>query len=123
MVSVDADGAPRGLVGARLREARKIIEREYATPLTLQRLARRVRLPRFAFQQAYEDAYGAPPLHHLREVRAREAARLLADGRSAHDAALMVGYAQERTFCTDFRRAFRDDPGRLRLLEHARGES
>jgi len=102
---------------SRLREARKIIEREFASPLTLLRIARRVRLPRFAFQRAYEQTYGQSPMQYLRQVRLSEAAGLLAGGRNAHDGALLVGYTRALLFELEYRRCFRDDPERLRLLD------
>lgn len=108
------------LVSARLREAHKIIEREYALPLTAQRLSRRVRLPRFAFQRVYEQAYGISPLDHLRQCRTQAAARLLAKGCDAHAVALLVGYNQQNIFESEYRRAFRKDPPRLKLLERVR---
>lgn len=101
----------------RLRQARKIIEREYATPLTPQRLARRVQLPRIAFLRSFRDAFGLTPQDYLRTCRMRHAARLLGEGRGADDTAQLVGYTRISGFIGDYRRQFRGDPGLLRLLE------
>lgn len=102
---------------ARLRQARKIIEREYATPLTPQRLARRVQLPRIAFLRAFREAFGLTPQDYLRTCRMRHAARLLGEGWGADAAAQLVGYTRMSSFIGDYRRQFRGDAGLLRLLE------
>lgn len=101
---------------SRLREARKIIEREFATPLTTQRLARRVRLPRVAFYTGFRDCFGQTPEDCLRCVRMREAAALLEQGLVHDAAALQVGYGSTRSFIADYRRTYREDAARLRLL-------
>ncbi|MGH8516606.1 MAG: helix-turn-helix domain-containing protein [Panacagrimonas sp.] len=114
---VPTSSRARTKVGERLREARRLIESDYDTPWTLHRLARRVRLPRFAFPGAYFLAYGETPLDHLRRVRAHAAACLLLTARTPADVALRVGYTTERLFYSDYRRIFRADPDRLSRLE------
>ena len=108
----------RGAVqaGSRLEQARLIIEAEYAAPLTALRLARRLRLPRLAFHQGFIDAFGTSPQGYLRRCRMLAAARLLADGIDRHAVAQRVGYAGLTPFAADYRREFRGDPERVRLL-------
>lgn len=113
-----ADRAP----GTRLREACRIIEREFATPLTTQRLARRLRLPRLVFYQTFRDAYGVTPDEYLRFCRLREAARLLDAGHAEGEVATMVGYVQQRLFAADFRREFRQDDALLGLLRQPQAQ-
>ena len=74
-------------VADRLLDARRTLERDYALPLTVQRLARHARLPHLSFNRAYHDAFGIAPLDHLRLLRLQAAARLLVDGRAAADIA------------------------------------
>lgn len=109
--------APSADAGSLLKAACKIIEREYASPLTPQRLARRLRLPRLAFQRAFHDAVGATPQVYLRSCRMRAAAQLLEAGRRAHDVAILVGYSRYALFIADYRREYRADLMRMRALE------
>ena len=102
---------------SRLDQARRIIESEYASPLTPQRLARRLRLPRLAFHQGFVAAFGASPQHYLRRCRVHAAARLLGEGCDRHTVAQRVGYSGFTPFAADYRREFRDDPDRVRLLD------
>ena len=113
--------APLPEPGALLRQARKIIEREYARPLTPQRLARRLDMPRLAFLRAFRDSFGLSVADYLRRCRMRHAACLLGEGRSVHDTALLVGYPRLVTFMADYRREFRGDGGTLRLLDRSFG--
>ena len=111
------DPAPASEAGSWLKAACKIIEREYASPLTAQRLARRLRLPRLAFQRAFLDAVGATPQQYLRSCRMRAAAQLLEAGRRAHDVAILVGYSRYGWFVADYRREYRADAARMRALK------
>lgn len=116
--SPDDDPAP---APSRLHEARRIIEREFATPLTAQRLARRVRLPPLAFHHGFKTAFGQTMEAYLRAWRMQQAAALLAAGHDVPDVALLVGYTRYRRFVMDYRRVFRDDAERLRLLAFPSG--
>lgn len=97
------------VVADRLLEARKTVERDYAMPLTVQRLARHARLPHLTFNRAYGEAFGIAPMDHVRQLRLLEAARLLATGASVAAIASRVGYSNPNTFRAEFRRVFRDD--------------
>lgn len=105
---------------SRLDRARLIIESEYASPLTAQRLARRLRLPRLAFHQGFIAAFGTSPQHYLRRCRMQAAARLLSEGFDRHTVAQRVGYSAFTPFAADYRREFRGDQDRARLLEESR---
>lgn len=94
------------MVADRLLEARKIIERDFALPLTLQRLARHARLPHLTFNRAYREAFGMAPMDHVRLLRLSEAARLLASGASVAEIASRVGYPNPASFKAEFRRVF-----------------
>lgn len=101
------------MVADRLLAARQTIERDYALPLTVQRLARHARLPHLSFYRAYQEAFGIAPLDHIRHLRLDAAARLLASGDAVADIATRVGYPNVAAFKAEFRRMFRDD-ARLR---------
>lgn len=105
---------------SRLDRARLIIESEYASPLTAQRLARRLRLPRLAFHQGFIAAFGTSPLHYLRSCRMQAAARLLGEGFDRDTVAQRVGYSGFTPFAADYRREFRGDQDRTRLLDESR---
>lgn len=104
---------------SRIDRARLIIESEYASPLTPLRLARRLRVPRLAFYQGFVGAFGTSPQHYLRRCRMQAAARLLDEGFDRHAVAQRVGYSAFSPFAADFRREFRGDQDRARLLDEA----
>ena len=116
VIANDSAGHPP----SRLDQARHIIESEYASPLTPQRLARRLRLPRLAFHQGFVAAFGTSPQHYLRRCRMQAAARLLGEGFDRHTVAQRVGYTGFTTFAADYRREYRGDRERARLLDESR---
>jgi AraC family transcriptional regulator of adaptative response / methylphosphotriester-DNA alkyltransferase methyltransferase len=88
-----------------LAEANAIVEREYASPLALDDVARRVAASRRQLQRAYAEIGGTTFREHLTRVRMERAAELLA-GRAptVREVAHRVGYRQPAQFAKAFRR-------------------
>jgi AraC family transcriptional regulator of adaptative response / methylphosphotriester-DNA alkyltransferase methyltransferase len=87
-----------------LAEANAIVEREYASRLSLEDVARRVSTSRRQLQRAYAEVGGTTFRSYLAEVRMDRAAELLARGVSVRDTARSVGYSQPAQFAKAFRR-------------------
>ena len=88
-----------------LAEANAIVEREYASALALDDVARRVAASRRQLQRAYAEIGDTTFREHLTRVRMERAAELLA-GRAptVREVAHRVGYRQPAQFAKAFRR-------------------
>jgi AraC family transcriptional regulator, regulatory protein of adaptative response / methylphosphotriester-DNA alkyltransferase methyltransferase len=88
-----------------LAEANAIVEREYASPLALDDVARRVAASRRQLQRAYAEIGGTTFRDHLTGVRMERAAELLARRSvTVREVAHSVGYRQPAQFAKAFRR-------------------
>jgi AraC family transcriptional regulator, regulatory protein of adaptative response / methylphosphotriester-DNA alkyltransferase methyltransferase len=88
-----------------LDEANAIVEREYASDLALDDLARRVATSRRQLQRAYAEIGGTTFRDHLTRVRMDRAAELLASrALTVREVAHRVGYRQPAQFAKAFRR-------------------
>lgn len=96
--------------GSAPEAARSIIEREFATPITARRLARRLRVPALLFRSTFTTAIGKTPEQYLLDRRMLEASQLLAEGHESQDVAARVGYTAFRRFLEAYKKAFRHDP-------------
>jgi transcriptional regulator GlxA family with amidase domain len=86
-------------------EAIAIVEREYASDLSLDDIARRVASSRRQLQRAYAEIGDTTFRDHLAAVRMRRAAEMLADGDvTVREVANRVGYRQPAQFAKAFRR-------------------
>jgi len=88
-----------------LDEANAIVEREYASDLALDDIARRVASSRRQLQRAYAEIGGTTFRDHLTRVRMDRAAELLASrALTVREVAHRVGYRQPAQFAKAFRR-------------------
>ena len=86
-------------------EANDIVEREFASDLSLDDIARRVASSRRQLQRAYAEIGGTTFREHLTRVRMQRAATLLASGSmTVREVARRVGYRQPAQFAKTFRR-------------------
>ena len=86
-------------------EALQIIEREYATELDLDALARQIATSRRQLQRVFAEVGQTSFREHLAKVRMRHAARLLREGVTpVREVAQSVGYRQPAQFAKAFRR-------------------
>jgi AraC family transcriptional regulator of adaptative response / methylphosphotriester-DNA alkyltransferase methyltransferase len=103
-----------------LQEANDILDREYASDLSLDDLARRLASSRRQLQRAYAEIGGSTYRTHLTQVRMRKAAELLAGGRlTVREVARLVGYRQPAQFAKAFRRHHGVAPSHFRVAARA----
>jgi AraC-like DNA-binding protein len=87
------------------QEANEIVEREFASDLSLDDIARRVASSRRQLQRAYAEIGNSTFRDHLTEVRMRKAAEMLAARTlTVREVAHRVGYRQPAQFAKAFRR-------------------
>jgi AraC family transcriptional regulator of adaptative response / methylphosphotriester-DNA alkyltransferase methyltransferase len=97
------------------RDALAVISREYATDLTVERVARAIGTSRRQLQRVFEEVGGASFRQVLTRVRMKNASVLLR-GTDAPVAvvARQVGYSQPAQFAKTFRRLYGDSPSAYR---------
>ena len=96
-------------------EAKEIIEREYAQPLELDDVARRLATSRRQLQRAFAEIGDTSFRSHVARVRMRRALELLREGRlPVREVANNVGYRQPAQFAKTFRRHHGAPPSSFR---------
>ncbi|MEA2352415.1 MAG: AraC family transcriptional regulator [Thermoleophilaceae bacterium] len=104
-------------------EAVDIIEREYATDLELDTVARRLATSRRQLQRAFAEAGQTSFRTHLAEVRMRRALEMLREGSlPVREVAGRVGYRQAAQFAKTFRRHHGQPPSSFRRAGRAATE-
>lgn len=97
------------------------LERMHARPdfaWTVARLAEEIGLSRSTFAARFTKVVGRPPLDYLREVRLKQAARLLREGnRTLKEIAARTGYKTSSAFSNAFRQWSGAAPGEFRRLQ------
>ncbi|MHB8492929.1 MAG: helix-turn-helix transcriptional regulator [Solirubrobacteraceae bacterium] len=97
------------------RQARLLVERHYAKPLTLPALAEALASSPRQIQRAFRDAGGMTFREALQECRMTAAAELLAQRAiPIADVARLVGYRQHSHFSRVFRRCYKIAPAGFR---------
>jgi AraC-like DNA-binding protein len=95
--------------------AQMAVERKYRRPLTLGTLAQALAVSPRQLERAYDEIGLTTFAAHLRAVRLRNAAELLAhQPLTVTDVARLVGYRQPSHFVKAFRRRFGITPGAFR---------
>ena len=103
-----------------LAEANAIGDREYASELSLDEIARRVASSRRQLQRAYAEIGGTTFRDHLTRVRMDRAAEMLAARAfTVREVAHRVGYRQPAQFAKAFRRYRGMAPADYRAGSHA----
>src|ERR671926_1442593 len=96
-------------------EAVEIIEREYASELELDAVARRLATSRRQLQRAFAETGQTSFRSHLAEVRMRRALEMLLEGSlPVREVAGRVGYRQAAQFAKTFRRHHGRPPSSFR---------
>jgi AraC family transcriptional regulator, regulatory protein of adaptative response / methylphosphotriester-DNA alkyltransferase methyltransferase len=105
-----------------LEDAKAIVEREYASELSLDEIARRVASSRRQLQRAYAEVGRTTFRDHLTRVRMDKAAEMLVQrDLTVREVAYRVGYRQPAQFAKTFRRYLGVAPSDFRARQ--RGES
>jgi len=103
-----------------LDEANAIVDREYASELSLDDIARRVASSRRQLQRAYAEIGGTTFRDHLTRIRMDRAAEMLAARAfTVREVAHRVGYRQPAQFAKAFRRYRGMAPSDYRAGAHA----
>jgi AraC-like DNA-binding protein len=88
---------------AHLRAARDLIDRAYAEPLDLDRLARRAGCSRYHFLRAFAETYGQTPGRYLTYRRIERAKDLLRTANlTVTEICLLVGFSSLGSFSSRF---------------------
>jgi AraC family transcriptional regulator, regulatory protein of adaptative response / methylphosphotriester-DNA alkyltransferase methyltransferase len=100
---------------ALFEEAAAIVDRDYASNLSLDDVARRIASSRRQLQRAFMEAGKTTFRTYLREVRMRKAGELLrSDHAPINQIARTVGYRQPAQFAKAFRRHHGQPPSSYR---------
>ncbi len=101
------------------QEAAEIVDREYASELSLDDIARRVASSRRQLQRAYAEIGHTTFREHLTRVRMEKAAEMLSrPGMTVREVARRVGYRQPAQFAKAFRRHLGVAPSDYRGERH-----
>jgi AraC family transcriptional regulator, transcriptional activator of the genes for pyochelin and ferripyochelin receptors len=100
--------------GARIaHQVREIIDREFAVPLTIDKLANRVGSNRTTLAKAFKTVYCMPPMQYLKRTRLENAREMLLHHEGTLQAvAEHVGYKDTASFIRAYREHFGITPGR-----------
>ena len=103
-------------------EAIQIIERDYASDLDLDALARQIATSRRQLQRVFSEVGDTSFRECLARVRMRHAAQLLREGATpVREVAQSVGYRQPAQFAKAFRRHHGTSPSSLRASTNGHG--
>ncbi len=94
-----------------VRDARDLMDREFATPLTLDRLAFAAGYSKYHFARAFTSVYGESPRSYLMRRRIERAKDLLrAANLTVTEVAALVGFESLGTFSARFKRLVGESP-------------
>ena len=104
----------------RLRRARDQMDREYASPLDVEALARTAVMSSGHFSRSFREAYGETPYSYLMTRRIERAMTLLRRGDlSVTDVCFEVGCSSLGTFSTRFTELVGESPSVYRVRDHS----
>src|SRR4051812_17706553 len=104
-----------------LRRARDLIDRDYAEPLNISRIAGEAGYTRFHFSRSFAAAYGETPSAYLTRHRLERAKALLRDANlTVTEVCMLVGFESVGSFSSTFSRAVGLSPSAYRDRERAR---
>ena len=113
-----ANGHPR----AALRRARDAIDRDYAEPLDLDRLAAEAGYSKFHFARAFAATYGETPRAYLTRRRVERAKHLLRSvNLTVTEVCLLVGFESLGSFSARFKELTGQSPSNYRRSVVATG--
>ena len=105
---------------AHLRRARDLMDREYATPLDIESVARAALMSAGHFQRQFRAAYGETPYSYLMTRRIERAKMLLRRGdMSVTDVCFAVGCTSLGSFSARFTEVVGETPTAYRARDHS----
>jgi len=103
----------------RLRQVRDLIDRDYAEPLDVPRLAAAVHMSPGHFQRSFKEAFGETPYSHLMTRRIERAQALLRlGGLSVTEVCMTVGCTSLGSFSARFTELVGETPSAYRARSH-----
>lgn len=108
---------------AHLRRARDLMDRDYAQPLDVPRMAQAALMSPAHFSRKFRAAYGETPYSYLMTRRIERAKALLRDGMSVTDACMAVGCTSLGSFSSRFTEIVGETPSQYRGRDHAAHEA
>ena len=103
---------------AHLRRARDLMDREYAQPLDVPRMAQAALMSPAHFSRKFRAAYGETPYSYLMTRRIERAKALLRQGMSVTDTCMAVGCTSLGSFSSRFTEIVGETPSRYRARNH-----
>jgi AraC-like DNA-binding protein len=96
---------------ARIARVLRHVHAEYASPLSVEEMARKAGMSVAAFHHSFKLVTASSPLQYLKRIRLDQARMLMAhDGYNAGTAARAVGYESTSQFSREFKRLFGATP-------------
>ena len=108
---------------AHLRRARDLMDREYAQPLDVPRMAQAALMSPAHFSRKFRAAYGETPYSYLMTRRIERAKALLRQGMSVTDTCMAVGCTSLGSFSSRFTEIVGETPSQYRTRDHRALES
>ena len=106
---------------AHLRQARDLLDREYARPLDVPAMARAALMSPSLFARRFREAYGNTPYGYLQARRVERAMALLRRGHmSVTDVCMAVGFTSLGSFSSTFTRLVGEPPSAYKARDHSR---
>jgi AraC-like DNA-binding protein len=97
----------------RISRALRYIHTNYASPISVDLLAKKSSMSVSSFHQAFRNVTSESPIQHLKKVRLNKARELIAqEGLRASEVALLVGYGSSSQFSREFKRYFDYPPSK-----------
>jgi AraC-like DNA-binding protein len=103
---------------AHLRRARDLIDREYAQPLDVPRMARAALMSPAHFSRKFRATYGETPYSYLMTRRMERAKAFLRQGMSVTDTCVAVGCTSLGSFSSRFTEIVGETPSQYRGRPH-----
>ncbi len=94
----------------KLEQAKKVIENNINTPLTIKELSDCIGLNTFKLKTGFKEVYGTTIFGYLRNLRMEKAAELMTESEKVIDIAYEVGYSNPSHFAAAFRRKYGINP-------------
>jgi len=105
-----------------LRSARDLMDRDFAEPLDLTRLAAESGFSKFHFARSFKDAFGETPAAYLTRRRVERAKDLLrAANLNVTEVCMLVGFSSLGSFSSRFSQLVGMSPSAYQRLHAARG--
>jgi len=102
-----------------LRQARDLMDRDYAEPLDVPAMARVALMSPSHFSRKFRAVYGETPYTYLMTRRVERAKALLRQGMSVTDVCMTVGWTSLGSFSSLFTEIVGETPSEYRLRDHS----